>query len=186
MCSCTSTARRSIYESGQPMIMPVFRLIFQRNPLAIARLVITVIVDAFNRVAFRARSHVCQESLKTVPSFADLNASTAVAVKSLVFWVGASLAHHKPDRISRFSLAVSPDAMTVRLAGAASVEKVSPKATARTGVTSQNCAAGDRGCLTAIALTNPAIPFPDLFRSKDNETADTLSRSIFEPHTYRG
>lgn len=69
-----------------------------RGPAAIARLVISGIVDSLQRVALRSFSHIREEILKRVfPPIADRD----VAVDVRVFGVGCpgSVAHRRPNRI---------------------------------------------------------------------------------------
>src|SRR3990167_6582633 len=63
-------------------------------PSAITRLVITVIVDAFERMIGRwFRPHVGYKISEFLPPFTDANTTTTVAVIAVVFWIPATLPH---------------------------------------------------------------------------------------------
>lgn len=74
------------------------RLLARGRPLAIARLVIAVVVDAFDRVIRgRLSPHVAFELFNVVePRITDTNAATAIIFITDVFCVSAALAHGMP------------------------------------------------------------------------------------------
>jgi len=78
-------------------ITPVHHLLFSGRPSTIARLVITIIVDAFNGISSRRFSHILQESNKAIfPTITNGNSSTAVISVSGIFGVKTSLFHGNP------------------------------------------------------------------------------------------
>lgn len=82
---------------------PIPRLLFLRSPAHIAGLVITIIVDAINRVIFRRlAAHVFQERAVTIlPSLTDGNPASAIVCEAWKIRVEASLQHHSPAMIFR-------------------------------------------------------------------------------------
>ena len=72
-------------------------LLFGRSgPTAIFRFVVSIVVDAVNRLAVWTFSYVSKKCLKVVPSFANLNSSAAVSVIPFVRRVLATLDHLEP------------------------------------------------------------------------------------------
>ena len=83
-------------------------LLFPSRPVAILRAVGAVIVRAFKGVLVRRVAQICQERIKVVPSWADLDASAAVAVIMGGFRVVATVLHCNPNMInSRIGQSVS-------------------------------------------------------------------------------
>lgn len=85
--------------SGRARVVRLFDL---RGPSAIARLVVTVWIDSFNRVFFRCgRPHVVQEALKRrAPALAHRNATTAVGGVTGLLGVIAACLHRAPTPVS--------------------------------------------------------------------------------------
>lgn len=74
-------------------------LLKRRCPPTVAGLVIAVVVDSIDGVLRNARSHVRVEALKSVPAFADPNATTPVPILSRIFSIFTALYHQRPDAI---------------------------------------------------------------------------------------
>ena len=88
---------------GNPSVIPgVSGLFIWSGPSAILWGVITIIVDAFNRV-FRSgfRTHIVHKQTKVVPAFADLYASRAIFVVSGIVRLLATVDHCRPRFVFR-------------------------------------------------------------------------------------
>lgn len=89
----------------------VFRLLKSSGPLAIARLVVTVVVHALDRVvAGRSRPHVFVERPETVtPALTNLDPSAAPQAKLRVVRIVAAILHRLPCAIlGRLAQSVGP------------------------------------------------------------------------------
>ena len=88
----------------------VIGLLTLGSPSAIVRLVITVIVDAVNRVRRRRTvAHVSEEVLERVPSFADCDTSSSVISIGAIARVKTAVSQCSPSSIfSRVRSMVSP------------------------------------------------------------------------------
>lgn len=80
------------------VVRSVLRLLFARGPSAILRAVMTIVVNAIQRLAI-ARPHVGEEVLKGLPTLADLDTTPAVAREVRGRRVGAPVAHSLPDPV---------------------------------------------------------------------------------------
>lgn len=70
---------RRISKSGEHSIIAAVSVLLRSGgPLAVARLVIAVVVLAFNRKAGRAFAHVFNKRFKLIPSFADRYSSPSI------------------------------------------------------------------------------------------------------------
>ena len=75
-------------------------LLFGRSgPTAIFRFVVSIVVDAVNRLAVWTFSYVSKKCFKVVPSFANLNSSAAVSVIPFVRRVLATMDHLEPTLV---------------------------------------------------------------------------------------
>src|SRR6478736_6735859 len=74
-------------------------VLFRCNPSAIARLVIAVVVDAVNLLAFRHFPHIGKEVVEQLPPLTDLDTPPAVVLVLLGLWVHAPTAYVGPDAI---------------------------------------------------------------------------------------
>ena len=84
-----------------PRCSPIFRLLGHSLPGDVARLIIAVVVDPTQRMLWRRRCpDISKEVIETLlPSLADLDATTTIAIITLVAWAGASFAHCQPRPI---------------------------------------------------------------------------------------
>ena len=81
-------------------LSPMSRLLFPGAPLAIARFVVAVIVDAIEGEPERPLAHVREKSFERVaPTIADGDAATAVIAPVLMPGVKAALLHRIPTAI---------------------------------------------------------------------------------------
>jgi hypothetical protein len=135
-----------------PTIAGLFRA---RSPSAVARLVVTIVVNAIDGVLdARSGSHVGKEVLKGVPSLTDRDASTTVVWPSRLLRVGASRSHGRPRPILRcFDLPVR--SVLVR-------DHLTPRASTTRGMTSRDAVNVDLLALSAVACAKPAITTCDL------------------------
>jgi hypothetical protein len=74
-------------------------LFLHGRPTAIARFVIPVVVDAVDREAMRALTHVSQEIIEDQPSFADSDAAPSIVFPNMAFWIEASGFHGRPRTV---------------------------------------------------------------------------------------
>jgi len=82
----------------KPARAPISRLICSCSPPAIGRLIISIVVDAFNAVLWRRTwTHVLEKVFKTSPSLADLNAATAVVFIAWISWTSTTCIKLPPD-----------------------------------------------------------------------------------------
>lgn len=78
------------------------------RPPAVPRLVISIAVQAINRVARRALTHVRKEiDKRAIPALAHLNSPTAILREILKVRVFAAPLHPNPDAVSRASFAAT-------------------------------------------------------------------------------
>ena len=108
--------QRLAVECQITVIALIARLFRNRCPAAIARLIVTVIVDTVNRMLrARARPHVGKEGLVGIsPPLADGNAAAAVPMPVMAFGVGATVDHVAPSLILwHFVVAVNRKAGTL-------------------------------------------------------------------------
>lgn len=103
------TENRSNFGCGHylPVIFQLYRiaaikaLFFESRPFAIARLVMTIVVDSFYGHSWGTCTHVCRKVLETLPSIADANTTGTVPMKPAVGRQGAPRAHRGPGSIKR-------------------------------------------------------------------------------------
>lgn len=88
--------------SNHPVSSGVSSLFLLCSPSAVLWAVVSIVVDAVNRVLGRwPRPHVLDKCLKRVsPSFTDLDATPTVQREPFIGWVGATLNHHDPDFVN--------------------------------------------------------------------------------------
>src|SRR6185295_3655567 len=92
---------------GKLDVLPlVVRLLPDRCPTTIARLVVAVVVDPIKRLAGRSRPHVRVEFSKRVPAPANANSAAAIAAIRRAALAQAPIAHARPALV--FSRAAHP------------------------------------------------------------------------------
>ena len=106
-------------------------LFFVRNPTAVARLVISVVVDAVNLFAWRLLFHVLQKVFKDLPSFAHFYSTSSVSSKAFDVWIRASGFHCSPNAPS-FASITSPCVSVNKIADRS---RFPAKASTRSGTT---------------------------------------------------
>lgn len=92
---------------NHPIPAPIFALLVPRQPKAVARLVIAIVVATFDRMTRRHRPHVGEEVLKLPPTLADRNAASTVVRVTPDVWVAASTEHVTPTGIFRSAASVA-------------------------------------------------------------------------------
>lgn len=138
-----NTATNAV-DSESPRLSCVVHLFKSCVPSAVTWLVRFIIVQPFNRGAWRFLSHVSQKTLKGFnPPFAYSNTTPSVVLPRYGFGVGASLDHGVVRPVSRAALAIN--AMSVCR------YEFSVSATAGCGVSTKN--APSLNCLCATAIT---------------------------------
>lgn len=80
--------------------LSVIRLLFSSRPTAVFWAIRAVVVNAIQRVSKRRLAYVSQKIFKIVPSFAQINASLSIPIKSSVFWVIAPLFYGLPQNVN--------------------------------------------------------------------------------------
>ncbi len=92
---------RSIAKRHAHVVPRVIRLLSRRAPAAVAKLVVAVIVYPVNLHLLRAPPHVSKEILKLVPTFAKLNSTSSVILKSRRIGIQATSLDAAPNLIRR-------------------------------------------------------------------------------------
>ncbi len=118
------------------------------SPSTIIRLIISIIVFPLDTVfGRRCWSHICDETTKVIPAFANRNAASAIILICFEILVGAALPHHSPDAVfigsvltMGFATPIMHSATTTALAGHDIV-----------------------GYLLLCFLAHRTVKFPDLF-----------------------
>lgn len=78
----------------------IVRLLARCRPAAVARLVVAVVIDAVNRMAGWAASHICHERHVVIaPAVTDHNAAPAVVLETLNVRVVAAGLHRAPRAV---------------------------------------------------------------------------------------
>lgn len=90
-------ALRATAEMNGDVPPVVSRLLLRRGPNAIARFVIAVVVLALDGHSERCLAHVGEEVLKVQPAVTNLDAASAVLMKTGAVLVVASGLHRSPD-----------------------------------------------------------------------------------------
>jgi len=136
----------------EPTRPRVALLLFSECPSAIARLVVSVVLDPINRVLGRwTRTHIREEGLKRpLPSTADTDAAPAVEVIARMLRVVATLAHAVPDVVLR---GVGPTVLVVVIALAGPSRATD--APARLRSPARQVLRVDIALLSAVAATAP-------------------------------
>jgi hypothetical protein len=123
-------------------------LLLRGRPSAVVRLVVTVVVDAVERVAGRAFTHISEERLEAVPARADGDATSAPLRVACMVRITASVAHIRPRAIGG-RLDSSGDVTVAR-----------------------SCADTTRsGCLAPEASARARLPIPQLHADHDAPSA---------------
>jgi len=121
------------FVSEKPRRPSVSSLLFRSSPAAVVGTVWSVHILSLNRVCgTRPSSHVSQEVLEALPSFADLDSSTSVVFVADDIRVVAPVEHGPPrsvlNRLARFSMCSSairqPFFVKASTRGSATAEKV--------------------------------------------------------------
>ena len=132
----------------------VARLFFFGGPTAVIRLIISIIIDTFNRVVGTwPFAHIGKECLEAIkPSVADFDASVSIDRKFRVLGVVTALFHFSPYFVFSYC------ALTVRAAVFGLTQKFCGcffgQATTAKGVLA-DVGSGNRGHSAAVAFTGP-------------------------------
>lgn len=97
---CRSGAHGLTVESHQLDFARVLALRLPVCPSAIARIVITVVIDSIDRHFWRALAHICKEVVELLPTFANSYSASAVDVKVRGLFVRAPLNKRAPTFVS--------------------------------------------------------------------------------------
>lgn len=93
--------------NGSSWFAPVHVLLPASSPAAVFRRIASFVVDAVERTALRAVSHVSDKIYEFSPAATNRNSSSAVVVKSVVTRITAPVYHVKPTIVGTASLSVS-------------------------------------------------------------------------------
>jgi hypothetical protein len=149
---------------------PVFVLLRICDPFAIGGFVTSIIVDAIERQARWAITHVGKEVFKCEPTLANTNSSSAVIKKIRVLRIAASLKHRFPAVISR-------------CAGLSMLGKRATLASAANRIFASEADASNDALVSAVANDKPASRFPFYMgESDDRQSSKALSCNIFDRH----
>ena len=117
-------------------------------PAAVARFIVTIVVNALNSKAIWAYSHISQKIIKRQPSFAHCNSTAAVVLKAGIVWVCRSLNELRPCFVRT---RVTEPVLVVFRAGSFLM-----KAATRLCQSMSHAIACGYYCVTAIAQKQPA------------------------------
>lgn len=118
--NCSRTRKLAISKQRTNMLsrscLTVFSgvcsLFFPSRPAAVSRFVVSIVVDAVERVAIRRfRSHIRKKVRKCTPTIANRDAPTAVILPVPRAGIGASLNHSIPSTVFRPTLSAFVSAM---------------------------------------------------------------------------
>lgn len=144
-------------------------LLFCSRPTTVFGRIGTVVVDAVERVTLRRlTAHVSKKIFVDGPPFANSNASTAIAVIAVAFWIVASVAHANPSDPFRCQFATYGVTMTNRFSFSAATGNcfatlemascncmISPAiTTAKPSCSARACSISLNGNQTTKTLTN--------------------------------
>jgi len=167
----------------EPIAAPVRGLLLAGCPTAVGRLVVSVVVDAVDRVTpARSFSHVGQEVFeRSSPSLADFDASPAVPAISDASFVLAPCDHRRPNAILVSHRVASAMAMAC-IASIAVGSVLSIKAAARLGSSASEALPLGSVLFAAVTSAEPAsLSFWRILRSPNNhKTPETPARQINE------
>lgn len=169
--------------TGESLRSAVIRLFFWSGPLAVARLVVPIIVDALYRVTpYGLATHVGKKILVFIPSLTNANSTTAVV---LVGWVRRSEAPstHLDPRDVFSSLAVPRFEMssgTVSKGGGEfSVQATTTESIARSQCVTWNYSKRPAGATAKPERGTPTVTAMTLYNRKprERESGEIVKRS---------
>lgn len=139
---------RNLYN---PRCSAVIGLFFSSGPTAVARFVVSVIVNSFQSQSARLCSHIGKKKDKRVPPIANRNAPTSVSFKPRNIWVSATRQHCSPNCVCGGR---PVDCVPVSYLGGDSC--VNPRASAAYGVARAEFFSGNDRGISALALAKPS------------------------------
>src|SRR4030067_2001860 len=86
-------------DCSNPIVSTFSVLFLARGPSAVFWRIVSIIVDSVYRLSVRFLTHICKESIKFFPSFADLDSSATVVWKGVLVWVSATFSHLAPKDV---------------------------------------------------------------------------------------
>ena len=91
-----------IWQSAGAWVRLIISRCFVAGPSAVARLVVSIVVDAVQNIAMWFFPHVREEVLEAVePPFANRNSSSSIAMVIRSLWIKAALLHVEPCEVFR-------------------------------------------------------------------------------------
>lgn len=156
-------------------------LFLTSRPFHVARLVIAVIVNALDGMAFgRLTSNSIKKCLKGLkPFLADGNASTTVVLVALAVWVKTTAFHLQPAAVFRRILAASTLAMSNRSSWMTLFRQFSSKATTTVGMHQLIPAENSKRPAVTTAVPHSISRF-DFGSFKDYPSTEALSDAVFQ------
>ncbi len=154
---------------------PAIVALFQSGgPFAIPRRVVAVVVDTFDGVFIRRKTHVGKEVLEGKPASADANTATAIILKPFVVRIHAAVNHGSPDPID--SRSTHPVRVSPRIVGS--------ETTTRFGVPGEQRIRPRCELPSAVALTAVYDLVSRIVRKtfKNCNTVDVLSNQVYVFH----
>jgi len=158
-------------------------LLLWRSPSDIARRVVSIIVDAVNRIPWAgADTDVCKKREEVVSPFVtDGYSSASVVLKPNVLWVCGALNHTSPGVIFWYLFSISRRAML----GLSLRSNLSLEAPTRLRTASVQMACSDYCGISTLTVTSPlrTSAFGILCALNNSETAKDLIRQVLKiPH----
>lgn len=170
-CSASlSSCAAQIWVPERTDLPSIHCLFCSSRPATIARFIITVVIDAVERMfGGKTRAHVGKEQDEIVPSLTDCNPTTAVVGKAFVVWIATTTEHSCPNIIFRnfvrLSVGAGPIPGGLRL-----------EAAARFSAAIAKIAACSTCSLSAITETIPQLIFGVV--SQSNQATKSLIGDI--------
>lgn len=165
----------------RPSFSAIARLLLARGPFAVTRLIIAIIIDAFNlKVARRPFSHILKEGLKRLaPPLANSYPATSIPRIADIYCHFASTNHRPPAFVGRaFCHAVlnAPSASYVARKAAAASRAFADV------LMSQSSGRAKREA-SAVAMTEPnhKVCFGSSSKPENSESRESLSSQIDDP-----
>jgi hypothetical protein len=142
-----SDCHRLTSETETNTATAIIGLRFACSPLAIVRLIVSIVIEAFKGMARRSYPHVSEEILKRSPAFTHANTPAAITYECIVSRIATSLSHVNP-RFVRWRSAHSMSLGSNR-------SDFFPETSAGFGFTTAQRARRGFRHFAAVALANP-------------------------------
>ena len=162
----------------QPICCLISSLYAQRSPLAVTRIVWSIIVYSIQRFIVWTVPHIRVKIFKLVPACAYLYTSTPVTRKRPIFGIPAAVKHHRPQPVD------SGFGLLMRFV--CSRHTFPPNTPATAGQTPRQTASIDAFCGTAATAPTPPVTRTLLARADYGETSKRLPSKGYAFHVGSG